>query len=378
MKHKDYYTWLRRFLEEGKYLIMNKKRILFTGGGTAGHVIVNLALIPFYQEKGWEIDYIGSYNGIERDLVGQMEGVTYHPISTGKLRRYMSKENLKDPFKVLKGTLQAYRIIGKRKPSIVFSKGGFVSVPVVAAAKLRGVPSVIHESDYTPGLANKLSIPFTKKVLATFPETMQYLPENKAEYVGAVIRDELFKGSKEKGLAFAGLTGRLPVLLIMGGSGGSEKINTTIRACLPELLTSFEIIHICGKDKVDQSVQQPGYAQFEYINEELKDIFAATDFVLSRAGSNAIFEFLALRIPMLLVPLSKGASRGDQIINAKSFQEKRYARVLEEENMTEESLIEELMQLKEYAPIMVDTMKDFKSEQSRDRVIEILNGTSKK
>lgn len=356
---------------------MNKKRILFTGGGTAGHVIVNLALIPFYQEKGWEIDYIGSYNGIERDLIGQMEGVTYHPISTGKLRRYMSKENLKDPFKVLKGTMQAYRIIGKRKPAVVFSKGGFVSVPVVAAAKLRKVPSVIHESDYTPGLANKLSIPFTKKVLATFPETMQFLPENKAEYVGAVIREELFKGSKEKGLAFAGLTGRLPVLLIMGGSGGSEKINATLRACLPDLLASFEIIHICGKDKVDPSIQKPGYAQFEYINEELKDIFAATDYVLSRAGSNAIFEFLALRIPMLLVPLSRGASRGDQIINANSFQEKRYARVLEEENMTEKTLIAELLQLKEYAPIMVDTMKEFKSEQSRDRVIEIINGTSR-
>ncbi|WP_337019659.1 undecaprenyldiphospho-muramoylpentapeptide beta-N-acetylglucosaminyltransferase [Oceanobacillus massiliensis] len=356
---------------------MKKKRILFTGGGTAGHVIVNLALIPFYQDKGWEIDYIGSYNGIEPKLIGQLEGVTYHPISTGKLRRYISKENLKDPFKVIKGTMQAYRIIGKRKPSVIFSKGGFVSVPVVAAAKLRGVPSVIHESDFTPGLANKLSIPFTKKVLATFPETMQYLPEKKAEYVGAVVRDELFKGSREKGLEFAGLTGQLPVLLIMGGSGGSHKINQTVRESLPELLKSFQIIHICGLDKIDDSIDENGYVQFEYINDELKDIFAASDYILSRAGSNAIFEFLALGIPMLLVPLSKGASRGDQIINAKSFLEKGYAKVLEEEELTEQTLQHHLSKLIESGPMMVKEMQEYKSEKSRDRVIEIINRVSK-
>lgn len=356
---------------------MKKKRILFTGGGTAGHVIVNLALIPFYQDEGWEIDYIGSYNGIERKLIGELEGVTYHPISTGKLRRYMSKENFKDPFKVLKGTMQAYRIISKRKPSVVFSKGGFVSVPVVAAAKLKRVPSVIHESDFTPGLANKLSIPFTKKVLATFPETLQYLPEKKAEYVGAVIREELFKGDREEGLAFTGLSGSKPVLLIMGGSGGSEKINQTVRKSLPHLLGVFEIIHICGYDKVDPTVNEKGYVQLEYVNEELKDLLAASDYVVSRAGSNAIFEFLAIGLPMLLIPLSKGASRGDQIINARSFQEKRYARVLDEENLTDLTLSDELLQLKEFAPIMQEEMSKYRSEKSRDRVIEIINEISK-
>ncbi|WP_373895592.1 undecaprenyldiphospho-muramoylpentapeptide beta-N-acetylglucosaminyltransferase [Virgibacillus sp. CBA3643] len=356
---------------------MKKKRILFTGGGSAGHVIVNLALIPVYARAGWEIDYIGSKEGIERKLIGELEDVTYHPISTGKLRRYMSKENLKDPFKVLKGTMQAWRIIGKRKPAVIFSKGGFVSVPVVAAAKLRNVPAVIHESDFTPGLANKIAIPFARKVLATFEETMQYLPESKREYVGAVIREELFQGNKEKGLAFAGLTKEKPVLLVMGGSGGAEKINETLRESLPELLPSFQIIHICGQGKVDPAINESGYAQFEYVNEELKDLFAATDFVLSRAGSNAIFEFLALRIPMLLVPLSKQASRGDQIINAKSFAEKRYARVLEEESLTMESLVEELQQLKEFAPIMIDNMKEYKSEKARESVMEILQENMK-
>ncbi|MCG5102049.1 undecaprenyldiphospho-muramoylpentapeptide beta-N-acetylglucosaminyltransferase [Oceanobacillus alkalisoli] len=356
----------------------NDKRILFTGGGTAGHVIVNLALIPVYQQAGWEIDYIGSYEGIERDLIEPLGGVTYHPISTGKLRRYMSIENFKDPFKVLKGTMQAYRIIGNRKPSVIFSKGGFVSVPVVIAAKLRGVPAVIHESDYTPGLANKLSIPFAKKVLATFEETLEFLPEQKREYVGAVIREELFTGERDKGLKFTGLKGEKPVLLIMGGSGGSEMINEAVRTNIQKLLQQFEIIHICGQGKVDTSLNSLGYAQFEYVHGELKDIFAATDFVLSRAGSNAIFEFLALRIPMLLVPLSLEASRGDQIVNARSFKEKGFARVLQEAEVTADKLTEELLQLVKTAPVIQDKMKQFEPGATRERVIEIIKEVEKK
>lgn len=350
-----------------------KKRILFTGGGSAGHVVVNLALIPAYLEKGWEIDYIGSIDGIERNLIEQLEGVTYHPISTGKLRRYISMENLKDPFKVLKGTMQARKIIKKRKPAVVFSKGGFVSVPVVLAAKMQRVPAVIHESDYTPGLANKIAIPFAKKVLATFPETMDYLPEKKREYIGAVIREDLFWGDKEKGLEFAGLTKKKPVLLIMGGSAGSQHLNRIVRENLQELLTTFQVIHICGKDNIEASISEPGYAQFEYINEELKDVFAATDFVVSRAGSNAIFEFLALRIPMLLIPLSLKASRGDQIVNARSFKDKQYARVLQEEDLSEETLLSELTELKTRAPVMIDKMKEYKSEKPRERVMEIIH-----
>ncbi|ASK60923.1 undecaprenyldiphospho-muramoylpentapeptide beta-N-acetylglucosaminyltransferase [Virgibacillus phasianinus] len=357
---------------------MNKKSILFTGGGTAGHVIVNLAVIPIFKRQGWEINYIGSKDGIERQLIEKLDGVTYHPISTGKLRRYMSKENVKDPFKVLKGTLQAWRIIGKSRPSVIFSKGGFVSVPVVLAAKVRRVPTVVHESDFTPGLANKIAIPFVNKVLATFPETMNYLPEQKAEYVGAVVRDELFQGNKKKGFALCGFTNNKPVLLIMGGSGGSIKINESVRAGLDKLLKEFQIIHLCGIGKTDSTFDRPGYKQFEYVNEELNDLFAATDFVLSRAGSNAIFEFLSLRIPMLLVPLSKGSSRGDQIINAKSFTEKRYARVMEEESMNEETLVNELLQLKEQGLVMKTNMESYQSEKAKDRVIEIIKEVSKK
>lgn len=358
---------------------MEEKRILFTGGGTAGHVIVNLALIPIFLAEGWQVDYIGSKEGIERNLISEIDEVTYFPISTGKLRRYMSLENFKDPFKVLKGTFQAWRILGRRKPQVIFSKGGFVSVPVLLAAKLRGLPAVIHESDYTPGLANKIAVPFARKVLATFPETLKYLPEKKTEYVGAVVRNELHKGNKDLGFEFTGLhpNGK-PILLIMGGSNGSEKINRHIRNNLDVLMDDFQIIHICGKDKIDDSIQKEGYVQYEYINEQLSHIFAVTDYVLSRAGANAIFEFLALRIPMLLIPLGLDASRGDQIVNAESFHKRRYARVLSEEKLTDETLMHELKQLKQFAPAMIDYMREYSTDDALNRVVEIIKNQMKR
>src|SRR5690625_1040388 len=232
---------------------MKQKRILFTGGGTAGHVIVNLALIPYFKEQGWKLDYIGSKDGIERKLIEQLRDVTYHPISTGKLRRYISIENLKDPFKVIKGTFQAWNIIRKQKPSIVFSKGGYVSVPVVMAAKLRKVPTIIHESDLTPGLANKIASPFAKKILTTFPETVDILKKNKVTYVGAVIREELFQGDATRGLKFTKLDKSKPIILMMGGSIGSQKLNSVIRENLHQLLKQYHIIHICGKGNIDES-----------------------------------------------------------------------------------------------------------------------------
>lgn len=357
---------------------MSKKSILFTGGGTAGHVIVNLALIPEFKKQGYEIDYIGSHNGIERQLIEDLDGVSYHAISTGKLRRYMSKENLKDPFKVMKGTVQAWNIIRKRKPNVIFSKGGFVSVPVVAASWMNRVPAIIHESDYTPGLANKLASRFAKKILATFPETMQYLPEGKKEYIGAVIREELFKGDKQKGLEMCGFSASKPVLMVMGGSMGSKKINDSIRNQLDELLPKMQIIHICGKGNVDESVKQPGYVQFEYVTDELKDLFAATDYIVSRAGSNAIFEFLALQKPMLLIPLSRQASRGDQILNADSFVKQGYARKLEEEELTEETLIEEINGLMKDKNEILKNMENYHSQQVKEKVVQLIQSYEKK
>ncbi|ENH96270.1 undecaprenyldiphospho-muramoylpentapeptide beta-N- acetylglucosaminyltransferase [Gracilibacillus halophilus YIM-C55.5] len=354
-----------------------EKRIIFTGGGTAGHVMVNVAIIPEFIKDGWTVDYIGSKAGIERELISSIDQVTYHPISTGKLRRYFSKENFKDPFKVLKGTMQAHRIIGQKKPAVIFSKGGFVSVPVLIAARMRGIPAVIHESDFTPGLANKIAIPFAKKVLATFPETTKYLPEKKAKWIGAVVRDELFTGEQKRGYQITGFNRGKNVLLIMGGSAGSKRMNQAVREGLDQLLRQFQIIHICGKDNIDESIKQEGYVQYEYVQDELKDLLAISDIVCSRAGANAIFEFLALHKPMLLIPLSRHASRGDQIVNAESFEKQGYAKVLEEEDLTTESLVEALGNIRKDKMAIKEQMNQYRSSEAKQSVIDIIQQTAK-
>lgn len=321
------------------------KKIMFTGGGTAGHVTVNLALIPRFQAEGWKTEYIGSHAGIEKQLVADVPEVTYHGIATGKLRRYLDWNNLKDPFRVVQGVFQAYRAIKRSKPNVIFSKGGFVSVPVVLGAKLNRVPVVIHESDVTPGLANKIAIPFATKVCTTFADTVQHLPKNKAVHIGPVIREELNRGDAARGRAWSGFNDRKPVLLVMGGSLGSRKINLAIRDTLERLTQRYQIVHLCGKGQTDDTVKAPGYLQVEYVSEELPDILAMTDVVVSRAGANAIFEFLHLRKPMLLIPLTKAQSRGDQLLNAESFRKAGYCDVLQEENLTAEELAARIDQL---------------------------------
>ncbi len=332
------------------------KRIVLTGGGTAGHVTPNIALLPKLHELGYDVHYIGSYNGNEKTL---MEGcqVPCYGISSGKLRRYFDLKNFSDPFKVLKGFSEASKLLKKIKPDVVFSKGGFVSVPVVIAAAKQRIPVVIHESDMTPGLANKLSIPAASKVCCNFPETLNHLPKGKAVLSGSPIREELLTGDREKALQFTGLTGKKPVLLIIGGSLGSVVVNEAVRGILPTLLKKFEIIHLCGKGKLDQTLTaMNGYVQYEYISDELKDLFALSDIVISRAGANSICEFLALRKPALLIPLSAAASRGDQILNAHSFEKQGFAAVLEEEQLTGESLEKALSDLWENRDSYVSAM----------------------
>lgn len=316
------------------------KRIVLTGGGTAGHVTPNMALVPELQKAGYDIQYIGSYDGIEKELISGIH-IPYHGISSGKLRRYFDLKNFSDPFKVLKGYTQASKLLKQLKPDIVFSKGGFVSVPVVLAAKRRKIPCIIHESDMTPGLANKLAIPSATKVCCNFPETLKYLPEGKAILTGSPIREELFLGSKKSGLSFCHFTEDKPVILVIGGSLGAVAINNAVRESLDELLKHFQIIHLCGKGKLEESLtKKKGYIQFEYVKKELSDVFACTDLVISRAGANAICELLALRKPNILIPLSAAASRGDQILNAKSFEKQGYSYVLEEENLTKDTLLQ--------------------------------------
>jgi UDP-N-acetylglucosamine--N-acetylmuramyl-(pentapeptide) pyrophosphoryl-undecaprenol N-acetylglucosamine transferase len=355
-----------------------QKRILFTGGGSAGHVTVNLALIPKFRQDGWEVDYIGSENGIEKQLVTPLEGVTYFAVSTGKLRRYFDWNNFLDPFRVIKGVFQAWNIIRKRKPSVIFSKGGFVSVPVVLAGRLSGVPVIIHESDLTPGLANKIAGPFASKILTTFPETTKHLDPNKAVHAGAIIREELRHGDAERGRAFCGFSANKPVLLIMGGSLGSQKINQTVRANLEALLERFQIVHLCGKGHVDPSLERPGYRQYEYIREELADVLAMADMVVSRAGSNSIFEFLALRKPMLLIPLSRAASRGDQILNARSFKNQGLAEVLEEEELTDDKFLESVFSVYDHREEYLANMEKQDSGDPLTFVYELILSEAKR
>ena len=320
------------------------KKIVITGGGTMGHVTPNLALLPHLLEKGYEVHYIGTEKGVEADKLQAIPGITYHAVKSGKLRRYFDWKNFTDPFRVLAGAFQSAHLMGKIKPDVCFSKGGFVAVPVVFGAWLHRIPVVCHESDLTPGLANKLCTPFAKKVATTFPECAAALGE-KAECVGTPLRPELFQGDKAKGLKLLGFTGEKPVLMMMGGSLGAQAVNKALREALSELLPTFDVVHICGKGNVDSALADTaGYTQLEFVSAELPDIFAACDLVLSRAGSNALMEFQALARPLLLVPYPKGASRGDQILNAQSLEKRGLCRVLLQENMTAATLTEALLQ----------------------------------
>lgn len=321
------------------------KRIVLTGGGTAGHVTPNIALLPKLKELGYDIQYIGSYDGIEKKLIEEL-GIPYHGIASGKLRRYFDVKNFSDPFRVAKGFFQAKKLLKQLKPDIIFSKGGFVTVPVVQAAKTQHIPVIIHESDMTPGLANRLAIPAASKVCCNFPETIPHLPEGKAVVTGSPIREELRSGNRLAALKFCGFTADKPVLLIIGGSLGSVAVNNAIRGILPELLKSFQVVHLCGKGNLDESLGgTAGYVQYEYIKQELADLFALADVVVSRAGANAICELLELRKPNLLIPLSAAASRGDQILNAASFQKQGFSVVLQEEDLTPELLLSSILDL---------------------------------
>ena len=347
------------------------KRIILTGGGTAGHVTPNIALLPRLKELQYDIHYIGSYNGIEKELISQF-GIPYHGISTGKLRRYFSVQNFTDPFRVIKGMGEARKLIKILEPDVIFSKGGFVSVPVVLAGKGQHVPVIIHESDMTPGLANKLCLSSATKVCCNFPETVNNLPKDKAVLTGTPIRQELLHGNKEHARAYCGFTSDKPVLLVIGGSLGAASVNENVRKILPELLKEFQVIHICGKGKTDESIQLTGYVQYEYVQEQLPDMFALADIVISRAGANAICELAALSKPNLLIPLSAKASRGDQILNARSFERQGYSMVLEEEKITESSLLEAIRKLYQERNKYIAAMSAGKNLNSIQHIVNLI------
>lgn len=354
------------------------KRIILTGGGTAGHVTPNIALLPRLKELQYDIHYIGSYNGIEKDLIEPFH-IPYHGISSGKLRRYFSMKNFTDPFRVLKGFYEANKLIKTLKPDVIFSKGGFVSVPVVMAGKRNHVPTIIHESDITPGLANKLSMPSATKICCNFPETLKNLPADKAVLTGSPIRQELLTGDKEAARTFCHFTSQKPVILVIGGSLGAAAVNQAVRNILPKLLESFQVIHLCGKGKLDESLTRvEDYAQFEYIQKELKDLFALADIVISRAGANAICELLALRKPNILIPLPANASRGDQILNARSFERQGFSIVLEEESLTDEILLDTVHRLYQDRDTYTKAMSDSGMQNSIETIIDLIVRASQK
>ncbi|HHW7931179.1 TPA: undecaprenyldiphospho-muramoylpentapeptide beta-N-acetylglucosaminyltransferase [Staphylococcus aureus] len=346
-------------------------KIAFTGGGTVGHVSVNLSLIPTALSQGYEALYIGSKNGIEREMIeSQLPEIKYYPISSGKLRRYISLENAKDVFKVLKGILDARKVLKKEKPDLLFSKGGFVSVPVVIAAKSLNIPTIIHESDLTPGLANKIALKFAKKIYTTFEETLNYLPKEKADFIGATIREDLKNGNAHNGYQLTGFNENKKVLLVMGGSLGSKKLNSIIRENLDALLQQYQVIHLTGKRLKDDQVKKSGYIQYEFVKEDLTDLLAITDTVISRAGSNAIYEFLTLRIPMLLVPLGLDQSRGDQIDNANHFADKGYAKAIDEEQLTAQILLQELNEMEQERTRIINNMKSYEQSYTKEALFD--------
>ena len=348
------------------------KTIVLTGGGTAGHVTPHLALIPELQRKGYAIHYIGTENGIEHEMMNRVEGVTYHAVKSGKLRRYFDWQNFTDPFKVVAGAAESVSIIRKLKPDVCFSKGGFVAVPVVWGAWRAHVPVVCHESDLTPGLANKICSRFAQKIATTFPECAEALGP-KAEMTGTPMRRALFEGKREEGLRLAGLTGEKPVLLMTGGSLGAQSINACLREALPDLLPDMDVIHICGKGNVDESLNgTAGYAQFGFVNEEMPHLLAAADAVLSRAGSNTLCELQALYKPMLLIPYPLSASRGDQVLNARSYERRGLAMVLEQEQMNRQTLVEGIHTLFSERQRLTDALHAAPEMNGTARILEMI------
>lgn len=354
-------------------MVSENKKVMLTGGGTVGHVMLNKLLIPELEKKNVQPHYIGSKKGIEKDIIKDFD-IPYHEISSGKLRRYLSFENLKDIFKVVKGVTDAKKILKREKPLFVFSKGGFVSVPVVLAAAATDVPVYIHESDLTPGLANRIAGKFATKVYCTFEKTVDKFTDTNAEYLGPVIRPELLAGSNEKGYALTGFNSDKPVVIIMGGSLGAKRINEFVHANIDALTDKYQVIHLTGKGNTNDKIKSPGYIQYEFVNDELADLLAISDIVISRSGSNAIFELLLAKKPMILVPLGLDQSRGDQIQNAKYFKKQGYAELLEEEHLNRENLFEKLDFIeKNYSEItykMTQFKHGFEPASLADKLIE--------
>lgn len=348
-------------------------KIILTGGGSAGHVTPNLAMIDVLRAEGWQVDYIGSADGVEKAIVTQAN-IPFHAIQSGKLRRYLSWKNFLDPFKIMYGLIQSFFLLRRLNADIVFSKGGFVAFPVVVAAWLNRIPVIAHESDMSPGLANRLCFPFVNKICVTFaPARKHFKTPEKVEITGTPIRQQLFMGSRQRGLALCGFNDKQAILLVIGGSLGAQAINQAVRDALPQLSSTYQIIHLCGKGKRDDSLLHvPGYYQMEYASEELADLFAAADVVVSRAGANALYEILALQKPHVLIPLPAKVSRGDQIQNADYFKAQGVSIVIDQDDLTTERLLAAIDEAETHQQAIIQRIKSLHIESAAVKIMNLI------
>lgn len=346
--------------------------IILTGGGTAGHCLPNIALLPNLKNHFDKIYYVGSKTGIEKNIALK-NNLKYYEISTAKLKRKITFSNLKIPIELVKGINQAKKIIKETSPNVIFSKGGYVSIPMVIAGFMCKIPVITHESDLTVGLANKIASNFSKKVLTSFPETASKV--KKGLYVGPPIRQEIFNVNKDSSYQFFGFNKDKPVLLVTGGSQGAKTINLAITNILPKLLKMFNVIHLCGKGNVSP-IKEKGYYQAEFLN-EIEKAFAITNVCVTRAGSNTLFELLSLKIPCLVIPLPKNESRGDQILNARYFNEKKVVNLLYQEDITDNRVYEEILKTHREKELLMSNLNGLKIKSSNEKICEVLLNFSK-
>ena len=332
-------------------------RVLIVGGGSAGHVIPALPVIERLKASGHTVTFVGTRSGLEERLVAQA-GVRYRGISAGKLRRYFSWQNLTDLFRIVAGVLQSIVLIGRERPQVVFSKGGFVSFPIALAAWLWRVPLVAHESDLTPGLANRLVMPFARSLCVSFPATKVHREGLNILHTGTPLRPSMLHGDAAAGRAALGLSSEQPLLVVTGGSLGATSLNAALRDALPQLLKQYYVLHVTGAGK-SEDVAMPGYDQREYVGEGWGDLLAAADVVISRAGANALFELLALRKPNVLVPLDARASRGDQIDNAAYAEAAGYSLVVPDEALGASALLDAVQRVQADRAAYVAAMQTF-------------------
>lgn len=351
-------------------------KVLFTGGGTAGHVTPNVALIEHFRKLDMDVVYVGSVTGIERNIIANI-GIRYLSISSGKFRRYFDWQNFIDPFRIIWGLLQSLVICLREHPQVVFSKGGFVAVPVVVAAWLLRIPVICHESDVTPGLSTRLCSPLVQTICVNFPQTTQYLKSAKTLVTGTPIREALFKGDDRSGRDALSFTKDKPIVMVFGGSLGAARINAAVRGALDELLSRYQVVHVVGAGNLDNRFASPGYVQREYLYEEFGDVLAAAEVVVARAGANSIYELLVIRKPHILIPLSLVASRGDQLDNARTFSSAGYSRMLDESLLDGESLVSLIDSVYRDRESIVKKIEKFEVIDSVTIIAELIQATGK-